>query len=320
MLCAFSMRQRELGTTGLSVTELGLGTWGLAGEAYGPVAAGESLQVIERARAMGLTLFETSTNYATGRLEEELGQVLKGDEQSVIVTKWGTDETAKPKRKCFDASFLHKTSEDSLRRLGNPTRVVALLHNPSLRSMEDGTAVNLMRTWTQEKRLASWGVSTSDTAVADAALRAEAPVLSLPYNILHVDPLRSLSEKLAKSKTGVLVHSVLAYGLLVGRWSPSKEFPASDHRAQRWPDGALRGRLRQLDAVRPLVSGEVTTMRAAALRFALCPEVVSGVILGPRAAAQLDQLVREGQAEPPYLSPPKLSGLEGRLSHLNLPR
>jgi len=314
------MRQRVLGRTGLSVSELALGTWGLAGQAYGPVPEGEARRVIERARAMGIGLFETSTSYGAGRMEHELGEVLAGDGDALVVTKWGTDESSSPPKKDFATDFLERTADASLGRLGAGTRVVALLHGPSARALREGVAIERLRAWTASGRLASWGVSAGDREVAAAALEAGAPIVSLPYNILHVEPVRGLRERFTTSQAGLLVHSVLGYGLLTGRWSASKEFPASDHRSERWPDDSLRARLRHLDGVRPLVSGDVPSLRAAALRFALQPEFVSSVVLGPKSTAQLDQLVRDAQVDPPYLSEQKLSGLEGRLSHLGLPR
>lgn len=313
------MRSRTLGSTGLSVSELALGTWGLAGQAYGPVPEGESRRVIERAAALGIRVFETASAYAHGRIESELGEVLNHPED-LVVTKWGTDEETQPAQKRFDRDFLRREADASLGRLGATTRVIALLHNPSARSLRDGVCAEVMRELVREGRLASWGVSVSQADAAEAALTAQAPVLGLPYNVFKVNPLRALESKIREQNVGVLAHSVLAYGLLAGRWSPGKEFAWGDHRADRWPDGSLRSRIRHLDAVRPLISGDVTTMRAAALRFALVPEIISSVVIGPRSSAQLDQLLRDAQVEPPYLSEQKLSGLEGRLSHLGLPR
>lgn len=314
------MRQRTLGKTGIEVTELALGTWGLGGDAYGPCPEDEAKRVIERARAMGITLYETATNYGAGRVEKNLGEILRGDEDALVVTKWGTDLDASPVQKKFDIDFLRRTAEASLERLGEGTRVVALLHNPSKAAIERGEALDFLAELTKSGRLASYGVSVSHQETAEAALDRDVPIISLPYNVLQVQPLRALSERLRLEERGVLVHSVLAYGLLVGRWAPNKDFPAGDHRLERWPDGALRTRIRHLDGLRPVVSGDVTTMRAAALRFALVPEIVSSVVLGPKSGAQLDQLVREAKVEPPYLSEQKLSGLEGRLSHLGVPR
>jgi aryl-alcohol dehydrogenase-like predicted oxidoreductase len=199
-------------------------------------------------------------------------------------------------------------------------RVVALLHNPSLQALEKGAGVETMKQLVKDGAIAAWGISASDEASATAALKHEPQILSLPYNILHVRPLRQVESEIEKQGTGLLAHSVLFYGLLAGRWAPTKDFRSYDHRAERWAGGALRGRIRHLDAVRPLVSGDVTSMRSAAVRFVLENKLVSSAILGPRSRSQIDQLVRECKAEPPYLSEGKLSALEARLSEMDVPR
>jgi aryl-alcohol dehydrogenase-like predicted oxidoreductase len=111
----------------------------------------------------------------------------------------------------------------------------------------------------------------------------------------------------------VLAHSVLAYGLLCGHWAPDKEFPEGDHRSERWTIDEFRRRLRQLDALRPVVGGAVLTLRAGALRYVLSTPAVSSAVIGPRNTLQLDQLVREAGKEPPYLSDQQLTALAARL-------
>lgn len=312
------MRKRRLGRTNIEVSELSLGTWGLSGEGYGPTAEGEAERVIQRALAMGVTLFETAAHYRGGAIEAMLGTALEGRADVTAVVRIGTDVVTEPPRKRFDRPFLDEAVARSKERLGD-TRAVVLLHNPSLRALEAGAAQALVDL-RGSKAIAAWGVSVGSLEVARAALAAEAEVLSFPFNVLQVQPLRELRDELVEKDVGVLAHSVLAYGVLAGRWPPSKEFPPRDHRSERWPPGALRQRVRQLDALRPLVSGDVTSLRSAALRFVLCESAISSAIVGPRTGAQLDQLVRDVQSEPPYLSAAKLDALEKRLEHLEVPR
>lgn len=312
------MRKRALGKTGIEVSELALGTWGLAGHGYGPVPEGESRRVAERARAMGITLFETADCYARGRIEEELGEVLKGSD-ATVVTKWGTDLESAPAQKHFDPEFIVKSAEASRKRLGD-VRVIGLLHNPSPTALKAERSIQALRDLTEKGEIFSWGISVSDEEGVRAAMEHSPPVLSIPYNVFHVRPFRAVSEQVENLGTAVLAHTVLFYGLLAGRWGPTKEFRSYDHRSERWASGALRTRVNQLEAVRPLVSGDVTTMRSAAVRFVLEQPLISSAILGPRNSIQLDQLVRECKAEPPYLSAGKMNALEGRLRELEVPR
>jgi aryl-alcohol dehydrogenase-like predicted oxidoreductase len=125
------MRRRVLGRSGLQVSELALGTWGLAGDGYGPVAESDQDEVIDRALDYGINLFETADVYGNGAMEKKLGQRLADVQDAVIVTKIGTDLDSKPKRKRFDLEFLKSAFEKSRERLRRDKLDVVLLHNPS---------------------------------------------------------------------------------------------------------------------------------------------------------------------------------------------
>ena len=55
------MRRRRLGERGPETSELGLGTWGLSGDGYGPVPEAEQDRVIDRALAVGISCFDTGS-------------------------------------------------------------------------------------------------------------------------------------------------------------------------------------------------------------------------------------------------------------------
>jgi aryl-alcohol dehydrogenase-like predicted oxidoreductase len=308
------MRRRPLGKTGLTVSELALGTWGLSGDGYGPVPEAEQDKVIERAAALGITLFETADSYALGAMERRLGERLpQSDGKTRIVTKLGTDRDASPPRKRFTAGYLREAFEKSSERLRREVIDVVLLHNPSVAAIERGEACELLAELKTQKRIVAWGVSVGSGEAARAALAKGAEVLSLAYNAFATKDLREVEELVKQNDVGVLAHSVLAYGLLCGHWPPDKQFSDDDHRSERWTSDELRRRVRHLDALRPAVGGAVLTMRAAALRFALANTLVSSVVLGPKSTLQLDQLIREAGRAPPYLSDDALSALRTRL-------
>jgi len=307
------MRHRRLGQTGLHLSELGLGTWGLSGDGYGPVPEAEQDRVIDRARALGITLFETADSYAGGQMEARLGRHVPDDASAHIVTKLGTDQRASLPRKRFDVEFLREAFARSRERLRRNVVSVVLLHNPSTAAVECGEATGLLEELRERGELLAWGVSAGSAPVARAAIQQGAAVVELACNALFCGDLLELEAELGTHDVGVLAHSVLAYGLLGGHWSADKEFAEGDHRQERWTAESLRHRLRQLEALRPAVSGPVLTMRAAALRYVLCQERISSAVLGPRSALQLDQLVREAGKEPPYLPEEELTALRTRL-------
>ena len=311
------MRKRALGNTGISVSELGLGTWGLSGDGYAPPPEGDPDAIIERALALGITLFDTADSYAKGGMEKRLGERLKDRPEAVIVTKLGTDREATPERKSFSPEFIRSSFERSRDRLQREVVDVVLLHNPSERSLARGEACAVLKELKEAGAIRAWGASVEGVAVARAALQQGAQVLELAYNAFHSSTLRELDFDVRTKDVGILARSVLAHGLLCGQWSIHKEFASTDHRAERWTPDDLKHRISQLNALRPCVDGEkVTSLRSVALRYALSNDVVSAAVLGPRSALQLDQLLRDAGKEPPYLMPEALHALSIRLENV----
>ncbi len=309
------MRFRPLGKTGLTVSELALGTWGLSGDGYGPVPESERDAVVERSVALGITLFETADVYGAGSMETCLGERLSSKESVHVATKIGTDRESSPPVKRFDTAYLRAAFDKSRARLKRDVVDVLLLHNPVARTVEGGEATTALAELKASGKIRAWGVSAGSVEVARAAITKGADVISLAHSAVFSGDLRSLHEDVEKSGIGVFSHSVLAHGLLSGYWSLHKEFARGDHRSDRWTPDELRRRVQQLSAIRTLVGGPIYTMRAAALRFVLSNRDVSSILLGPRSSIQLDQLVREGSPELPYLSEDQLKSLAFRLEN-----
>lgn len=314
------MRKRPLGTTGLEVSELAVGTFGLSGDGYGPVKDFEVDRVLDKALEAGINLFETADVYGDGAMEKKLGERFeKLEEQPIVVTKVGTDRYAQPRpRKRFEPSYLREAVGRCQERLRRTTIDVVLLHNPSLSTLVRGEAAGLMKELVAEGAIRAWGVSVGDVDTARAALASGAQVIQLPYNIFFQRILREITPDLAVSGAGVLARSVLAYGLLAGMLSKDRTFSPDDHRTQRWTREELSTRIRQLDALRPLLGADVMTFRSLAVRFVLSNERVSSAVLGPRTMPQLDMLVREAGKGPPYLAKDVLDRLPENLAKMEV--
>jgi aryl-alcohol dehydrogenase-like predicted oxidoreductase len=312
------LRKRPLGRTGLVVSELGLGTWGLSGDGYGPVAREEAEKVVRRALEIGFTLFDTADAYGAGKMEALLGELVAGEETVVIVTKIGTDRRTEPGRKRFDRAFLRHSVELSLKRLRRERLDVCLLHNPSVEALEAGEATDAMKELAHEGLIRRWGASVGDDIAGRAAIHQGAEVVELAYNLLHSIDLHRLAGEIMVAGTGVLARSTLAYGLLSGTWTKDREFAEGDHRAERWTRLELEQRVAHVEALRFLVRGDVRTLRAAATRYVLANHLVSSAVLGPRSVTQLEQLVRETGAGPRYLPDEDLARLPRALSKLGV--
>jgi len=297
---------------------MAIGTWGLSGDAYGPVDEGTQERVLRCALEMGFTLVETADAYGAGRMERLVGRLVADYPEVVVVTKGGTDRTTVPARKRFDAPYLRESVERSLRRLGTRRIDVYLLHNPSESAIELGEAFDALRQLKQEGKIGYWGVSAGGPPVGRAALRRGAEVIELAYNLLHPFEVHRLAGEIIVGGAGLLARSTLAHGLLAGAWPRDRAFASGDHRADRWNKPEFERRVEQVDSFRFLVRGDVETLRAAAVRFVLANSIVSSAVLGPRTVEQLEELVREVGMGPMYLRDADLAQIPRLLEQMGM--
>lgn len=312
------MRKRPLGKTGIVVSELAIGTWGLSGDSYGKVEEADAEVVLRRAVDIGCDLIDTSDAYGGGRMEALAGKIAKDHPNITIVTKGGLDRTTSPARKTFSVDYLRGAVERSLKRIGKDAIPVYLLHNPSLDALVNGEAIEAIETLKKEGKIQHWGVSAGDEDVARSAMDKGAEVVELAYNLIHAIDLHRISGDVMVSGAGILARSVLSHGMLHGMWAKDRQFEDGDHRAERWTRMELEHRLDQLDALRFLVKGDVHTMRGAAVRFVLANHLVSAAVLGPRTKEQLEQLVRETGGGPRYLNDDDLRQLPRALEKVGI--
>ncbi len=310
------MRTRRFGRLGFHVSELALGTWGLSGDAYGPVYEQELERVIELALELGITAFDTAGSYGNGAMEKLLGDTLD-PKTTQVITKIGTVRGDKAEKK-WDAATLGAQLAEARERLRREVVDVVLLHNPSAEALRGGEAVAFLRAEQHKGTLSAWGVSAGSPDVARAAIDQGCDAIEIAYNFFTARALHELADRLAQTDTAVIARSVLAHGLLTGHWAANKVFFDRDHRQKRWNPEGLRYRVSQLAAIRRMVGGEVLTMRAAALRFVLSNQLVSTAVLGVRSQTQLRQLVREAGEGPEYLPAELLAKLPEMMSEAGI--
>lgn len=296
------MDKRNVGGTDVRVSEIALGTWGLATGAYGMVAPQVFERTIARALEAGVTTFDCAPAWgADGASERVIGKAIAGRREDVtLITRGGADLHEGKMRKRFDPDSLVRDCEASLERFGIEAIDLWLLHNPDELTLRREDWREAVQKLVAQGKVRAWGASVSDAATARLAIGAGAQVISIVYNLLVGDDLHDLAGDVSTSGCGVLALSPLSYGLLAGRWGESHRFGPGDHRSRRWTPGALRQRVRQAEMLRFLVHGEVRTLTAAAIRYVLSNAVVSAAVVGARTPGQITDAA-EAAKGPPYL-------------------
>jgi aryl-alcohol dehydrogenase-like predicted oxidoreductase len=304
------MRTRTLGRSGLTVGELGLGTWGLSGEGYGPLSEEAAWETLTAAAEEGVTFFECADSYAEGRTQSLLGRLLREHKHDgfTVCTRLGIDRAAVPPRKRFDRASLTAACDASLQRLGREWLDLCLLHNPLLRTLQEGDAWEALERLREAGKARLIGASVSSVEAGRVAIKLGAEVLELPYNLLHPEVLHGLSAEVSAGQVAIVARSPLAYGLLADTWSASRRFGDEDHRLYRWGPADLARRVRQRESARFLVHDAVKSLREAALRYVLANGLVSVTVPGARSAPHARANARAAEGLP-YLPDDDLSAL-----------
>lgn len=285
------MRTRTLGKTGITVGEIGLGTWSVSGEGYGRIPAGEAEATVRAALDAGVTFIDTADCYAKGATLRHVGAALRGRApgEVVVCVRIGIDRGGYNPTRRFDAKYLTRAFEAAREALGVDVIDVVALHNPSEATLQKPEAMEALRALRERGKIRATGVSVATVEAGRAAIAAGAEVLMLPYNLFYQKVLHGLSADVSTAGCGVVVRTPLAYGLLADAWGASRRFDDGDHRSRRWLPTELARRVRQRERARALVHDGVASLRDAALRYVLSNGLVSTVIPGARSPEQARQ-------------------------------
>jgi aryl-alcohol dehydrogenase-like predicted oxidoreductase len=295
------MHSRTLGRTEVRLSEVSLGTWGLATDAYGPRGPTQMDTVVRRALEEGVTTFDLAPAWGDGEAERAVAKITKEKRDEVqYVTRCGAVVSSDGVTLRFDPESLKKDCEASLERLETDRIDVLLLHNPSEEELRKEEWKKTMEELKKDGKVKAWGVSAGDADAARIAVAAGVEVICVVYNLLLSDDLHDLTGEISVSGCGVIARSPLAYGLLSGRWSEQRRFADGDHRQDRWTPEALKARVQQVHALRFLVHGKVPSLASAAIRYVLANAVVATCVVGARTSAQI-ALAAQCAEGPPYL-------------------
>ena len=306
------MKTRRLGRTGIDVSEIGFGAWGLGKTMWRGVADDEALLAVRAAVAEGVTFVDTALAYGDGHSERLIAQVRTS---AVVATKipplngvWpaaGTSRIAD----VFPAHHVRMATETSLRNLGVEAISLQQFHvwHDAWLGQSAWTATrHEMEKLVAEGKVRHWGISINDHAPETALSALGDPLFATAqviYNIFDRSPEKDLFALAREKNIGIIVRVPFDEGTLTGAIRPDTHFPKGDWR-HRYFRGERRGEAaRRADALMPLLGDGATTLPELALRFVLSRPEVSTVIPGMRRVehARANAAVSDGRLLDPAL-------------------
>lgn len=304
------MQYRTLGKTGLRVSEIGFGTWGLGGASYGSVDDAESARALLRALELGVNFYDTADLYGDGHAEEVLGSVFAARRgELIIATKGGTlPHTTFVMPQDFSRDHMSRALDGSLGRLGTDYIDVYFLHSPpldDLRGNDDLFAT--LEEFKADGRVRHLGISARTPGDALEALAIfPFQVAEVNFNVIDHRAVESgFFDRAAETGLGVVARTPLAFGYLSGRLTGGEDLEDTDHR-KNWPKAQLARWAAAPNRFDFLFADGRRTPAQAALRFCLEHPAVGTVIPGMMTVAEVEEDTAASDGVP-ALSPRELA-------------
>ncbi len=225
------MNYRELGRTGLKVSEISFGAWAIGG-AWGAVDDKDSLAALHTALDAGVNFFDTADVYGDGRSERLLAKLKKERKEKFhIATKAGRrlrEQTPEGYSRVNLTTFI----ERSLRNLETDTLDLLQLHCPPTQVYYMPEVFEILDDLTKEGKIRHYGVSVEKVEEAIKAMEfPNVQTVQIIFNIFRQRPAEFFFEQARKHKVGILARVPLASGLLSGKITADSKFAKDDHRA-----------------------------------------------------------------------------------------
>jgi aryl-alcohol dehydrogenase-like predicted oxidoreductase len=302
------MKYRTLGRTGLEVSEIGYGAWGIGGQQWKGGTDEESVRALRRALELGVDFIDTALAYGEGHSEQLVGSVVKSSPHRVFVaTKVPPKNSIWPAAPgsnlddVFPYDYIVRCTEQSLRNLGMETVDLQQLHvwDPGWLARDEWKrALDHLK---RDGKVRYVGISINDHQ-PDTALEVVATGLidtvQVIYNIFDQTPEGNLFPAVQRHNVGVLARVPLDEGSLTGKISEKTRFEGDEFRAFYFRGDRKRQVVERVSALQKDLEGTPGTLPEIALRFCLSHPAVSTVIPGMRQVRNVESNCAVSDAGP----------------------
>lgn len=298
------MEKRELGNTGIMVSEVGFGAWQLANPDWGHESADESIKMVHTAMDLGCNFFDTAPGYGNGSSEKLLGEALrKRRSQVILCSKYGHHtNNGIPD---YSPDKLESVLDGSLRRLKTDYLDCYLIHSPGRELMDEEKAPELygvLQRLKQSGKIREYGVSVDwKEDLQEVLEHTQSKVVEVMYNAFHQDVAEAFPQA-AQKGVGLIAKIPLDSGWLSGKYNSASHF---DGVRDRWSTQVIERRSALVEMISQFVE-EDESMTQMALQFCLGAPEISTVIPGAKSVEQVYHNIKSAERK---ISPYALAGI-----------
>lgn len=299
------MRYRQLGSSGLTVSVIGLGC-----NAFGArIDAQQTQAVVDAAMDHGVTLFDTADIYGLGASEELLGRALGSRRDDVVVaTKFGMDMEGRNGPDWGARSsrrYLRRAVEASLRRLGTDYIDLYQVHQLDLVTPLEEVVASMNELVDEGKvrylgcsNFAAWEVADAQWIARSTGRR---PFVSAQneYSLYNRAAEEELVPACERFGLGLLPYFPLAYGLLTGKYRRGEAAPGGSRLGSEAQAHRLAGAdWDRIEALEKYAGERGVDLLTVALGGLAAQPAVGSVIAGATRPEQVEANVAAGLWEP----------------------
>jgi len=308
------METRKVGRSGLSVSAIGLGCVDFGGR-LDAAAAGE---LVTAALDQGISLFDTSDNYCEGRSEEVLGRALGPRRHDVVINTKFTGSLGQY-RADGSRSFVIRSCEESLRRLGTDYIDLYSLHHPDPDTPIEETLDALDGLVRQGKvryigssNLPGWQIADAEhTARSQGRQRFVAA--QMEWNLLQREVEAEGVPACNHYGIGVMPFYPIASGLLTGKYRKGQRFPEGSRFATNdyYASVATAENLERVERLIAFAEARGHTILELAMTWLAARFGVASILIG---ASRSEQVASNVAALGDWLDPEDLAELDRLLA------
>ncbi len=293
------MMYRNLGSTGLKVSEIAMGTASLSGRGggygFGEIGDDESIELVKYALDKGVNLFDTAPIYGFGLSEKRLGQALKSHrEKAIIISKSGiTWHSNKRVNQTNDPKIAQKMLEQSLKDLQTEYIDIYMVHWPD-KDIDIRYTLEFFKKAQDQGKIKHLGLC--NTNMTDLKLSKEVcsiEVVQSEFSLFNQKIKKDLFDYLKENQIGFLSWGTLDKGILTGSVNKKRVFSKEDARswAPWWKKSNKDQKMEIMEKVLPFLEQKGVSPTHHAIGFNLAHEVLSSCLCGFKSKEQLDSLI-----------------------------
>lgn len=285
------MQYRTLGSTGLRVSSVGIGTWQFSGEWGRKFNPKEAKAILDTARDCGINLVDTAGCYGDHLSESLVGQAIRENREDwIVATKFGHHFKGPFDRDMiFDPKDVVKQLEASLKALQTDYIDLYQFHSGDDEKFDTEGLWETLREQKKLGKIRHLGISISSNENIYQTGKAEtvgAEAIQVIYNRLAREPEKEVFPACKKQNLGVLARVPLASGYLSGKYSAETRFPENDVRS-RHPSSRRDSQIAAAQRIKREEVPEGIPMARWALAWCLRNPRVSCVIPGCKSPQQV---------------------------------